>query len=124
MTMNFSKTLMDSLSNIDSQDVMNVLSNIDVKKVQETLSQVDIKELLESLTQAGGKELLETLAQCKSVEDIIALARQFGKNLMREEAETLFAQFKENRDEEKNVLCDVAGGLGGILHLMSDRKDG
>lgn len=121
--MNLSRTLMDSLSNLDSNDVKEVLSKIDMNDVQETLSKVNMKELLESLSEVGGKELLTQLTQCKSAQDIMALTKQFGKELMKDEAETLFAQFKESRKDAGDMFGNVASGLGGILNFMSNQKD-
>ena len=56
------------------------------------------------------KEQIEKAAACKSVEELIALAKAEGVELVKEEAEKLFAQLQGselNLDDVKNV----AGGL-------------
>lgn len=55
------------------------------------------------------KEQIAKASKCKSVEELIALAKTEGIELAKEEAEKYFAQL-QNRELNLNDVADVAGG--------------
>ena len=64
------------------------------------------------------KEMLEKAAQCETAEQLIALAKEFGFEITKAEAEAYLAEL-DNMELDAAALDNVAGGMcysvgGGI----------
>ena len=55
------------------------------------------------------KEMLEKAMQCKTVDELMALAKSEGFEITKDEAEAYFAEFADVELDEK-ALRNVAGG--------------
>ena len=55
------------------------------------------------------KEMIEKAMQCKTVEELMALAKTGGYDISKEEAEAYFAELADV-ELDGNVLINVAGG--------------
>ena len=55
------------------------------------------------------KEMLEKAMQCKTVDELMALAKSEGFEITKDEAEAYFAEFADIELDEK-ALRNVAGG--------------
>ena len=56
------------------------------------------------------KELIEKAKEAKSVEELMSLAKENGKELTKEEAEAYFAQLHKSGELSDEELDNVAGG--------------
>ena len=64
------------------------------------------------------KELIAKLKEAKSAEDVIAIAKEYGKEVTLEQAQELYDKLKaaasgELSDEDMEA---VAGGMGPMMH--------
>ena len=55
------------------------------------------------------KEMLEKAMQCKSVEELIALAKEKGVEITKDEAEAFLAEL-DDVELDSDILKQVAGG--------------
>lgn len=57
------------------------------------------------------KEVLKKLKEAKSVEEIIAIAKEDGVELSEENAETIYAQMNQSGELSDDDLAMVVGGF-------------
>ena len=67
------------------------------------------------------KEQITKAMACKSVDELLTLAKSEGVELTREQAETYFAQLSKN-ELSAEELAKVAGGVGVGLRLAGLQK--
>ena len=68
------------------------------------------------------KEMIAKAMQCKSVDELMALARSEGFEITKDEAEAYFAELADIELDEK-ALKDVAGGSNACWNCLDNCGD-
>ena len=67
------------------------------------------------------REMLEKAAQCKTADELVALAKDNGVTLTKEEADAYLAEM-DNMELDEDALDNVAGGMCYSAGLGSNER--